>query len=695
MLTKDRLQELYDELLSTYPAGLSSTSTKKFDKTRDYLASELGIKKEEIYITGSGTRAGNLEVRLSQGQQAKQHTTLGVAYLLDELGTNENTSKLTNSAFTTAEKYVGASGKAEYDIILVIVIRGTDLSITGIMYLDGSPIATKILSDLPNLVARPISTTSSTSLGTLCQGSSFVQKIYFGAPGAGKSFKVNERISGSYAIRTTFHPDCDYSSFVGSYKPVVQDPSNGSQEGGHITYRYIKQAFLKSYLKAWRLFSSPMTTNASVASFEVKGASYTITAINSGQITQTKDIDMTKKQVFNVWVDLWKDGVFTIPKGRQSGRSIEQAISAYIVTNYLSDGATVDVFEDGWACLLEKLKEGQIKAKASLSGKEYTLSEANEKDRIHVRIVANNTKKRIEECYKDIEECNGVEKGIVDILYGFNSETFDEAWEALSAKVNTNPQSEASAGINTAVPVYLVIEEINRGNCAQIFGDIFQLLDRQDNGFSVYPIEADSEIQKAIARAFEEEEEFKLLQKLDVDYAVENYISVFGSSLSEDVEKGRVLLLPPNLSILATMNTSDQSLFPMDSAFKRRWEWEYVPIDSTNRRSQFKITIGDKMYQWGSFLDKANERIHKLSDSEDKQMGNFFIKSDIDVDEFKCKVMFYLWSEVCKEYEHSGSFFKNKRNNEAEFTFNSLFPTNDVTNEILQGFMEYLGIEEA
>ena len=119
MLTKDRLQELYDELLSTYPAGLSSTSTKKFDKTRDYLASELGIKKEEIYITGSGTRAGNLEVRLSQGQQAKQHTTLGVAYLLDELGTDENTSKLTNSAFTTAEKYVGASGKAEYDIILV------------------------------------------------------------------------------------------------------------------------------------------------------------------------------------------------------------------------------------------------------------------------------------------------------------------------------------------------------------------------------------------------------------------------------------------------------------------------------------------------------------------------------------------------------------------------------------------------
>ena len=76
-------------------------------------------------------------------------------------------------------------------------------------------------------------------------------------------------------------------------------------------------------------------------------------------------------------------------------------------------------------------------------------------------------------------------------------------------------------------------------------------------------------------------------------------------------------------------------------------------------------------------------------------MGNFFIKSDIDVDEFKSKVMFYLWSEVCKEYEKSGSFFKDKNNNDAEFTFNSLFPTNNETNKILQGFMAYLGVEEA
>lgn len=143
------------------------------------------------------------------------------------------------------------------------------------------------------------------------------------------------------------------------------------------------------------------------------------------------------------------------------------------------------------------------------------------------------------------------------------------------------------------------------------------------------------------------------------------------------------------------MNTSDQSLFPMDSAFKRRWEWEYVPVDPANPKSQFIITIGEKRYKWASFLVKVNERIHKLSDSEDKQMGNFFIKSDIGVEEFKSKVMFYLWSEVCKEYEKCGSFFKDKGDNEAEFTFNSLYPTNEASNKRLQGFMEYLGVEEA
>lgn len=227
---------------------------------------------------------------------------------------------------------------------------------------------------------------------------------------------------------------------------------------------------------------------------------------------------------------------------------------------------------------------------------------------------------------------------------------------------------------NPTKPVYLIIEEINRGNCAQIFGDLFQLLDRR-KGWSEYSISVDTDLAEYLTAALSE------LEEGEVD----------GSA---GIENGRIKLRP-NLSIIATMNTSDQSLFPMDSAFKRRWDWEYVPIDADCADSQFKITIADKTYKWPSFLIEVNKRIHKLSDSEDKQMGNFFIKNDVDVDEFKSKVMFYLWSEVCKEYENSGSFFKDKRNGDAEFTFNSLFPTNAETNSRLQGFMEFLGIEEA
>ncbi len=249
--------------------------------------------------------------------------------------------------------------------------------------------------------------------------------------------------------------------------------------------------------------------------------------------------------------------------------------------------------------------------------------------------------------YKPMKKDNG-------LTYEFVPQAFTEAYIA--------------AWKESGKEIFLVIEEINRGNCAQIFGDLFQLLDRGADGMSEYPIKADKD----------------LCKYLESDEALgAGHPGIAGGNLC----------LPANMHIYATMNTSDQSLFPMDSAFKRRWDWEYVPIDLKCPKSQFKITIGDTAYSWPSFLEKVNERIHTLSDSEDKQMGNFFIKSDVEVEEFKSKVMFYLWSEVCKEYEKSGSFFKNKRNVDAEFTFNSLFPTNDATNSILQGFMEYLGVE--
>ena len=226
----------------------------------------------------------------------------------------------------------------------------------------------------------------------------------------------------------------------------------------------------------------------------------------------------------------------------------------------------------------------------------------------------------------------------------------------------------------TKEPTYLVIEEINRGNCAQIFGDLFQLLDRK-GGVSEYKIKADKDLAQY------------LREKLGTD--------------SEGIQDGK-LCLPANLHILATMNTSDQSLFPMDSAFKRRWEWEYVPINygTTIKSGEFEITIGkeadERKYSWVSFIEKVNEKIFDLTQSEDKQMGNFFIKQSIDEKGFKSKVMFYLWYEVLRdETENNKYFFYKKTTVEgkevlSKFTFTDLY--GDKATETLQQFMEYLGV---
>lgn len=225
-------------------------------------------------------------------------------------------------------------------------------------------------------------------------------------------------------------------------------------------------------------------------------------------------------------------------------------------------------------------------------------------------------------------------------------------------------------GKKTEDDVYLVIEEINRGNCAQIFGDIFQLLDRDSVGYSAYRIMADRDLR---------------------DYLIQE----LGSECQEGIKDGK-LCLPANLHLIATMNTSDQSLFPMDSAFKRRWSWVYVPINYQKdiKSGEFKISIGKRKYLWVDFLIEVNKRILEVTASEDKQMGNFFIKKNLDEEEFKSKVMFYLWQEVCRdEYGTSRNFFRSVESDQTspkEFSFSQLYGVEGVS--LLQGFMFYLGV---
>lgn len=252
--------------------------------------------------------------------------------------------------------------------------------------------------------------------------------------------------------------------------------------------------------------------------------------------------------------------------------------------------------------------------------------------------------------YYEDDDLAGAKKDevIIDkvIQYDFVPQTFIKAY-VRAYQTNDN--------------VYLIIEEINRGNCAQIFGDLFQLLDRDENGVSEYTIKADADI-----RAYLED--------------------VLGCD-SEGIKDGE-LCLPSNLYIYATMNTSDQSLFPIDSAFKRRWDWEYEPIKYKN--ADWVIEINGNQFSWTSFQKEVNNRIFESTNSEDKMLGDFFVKPYDGIITEKLllnKVLFYLWNDVCKDGD--GDIFKTEDNKDVKFS--DLYGENGTA--ILLSMMKHLKVE--
>lgn len=341
-----------------------------------------------------------------------------------------------------------------------------------------------------------------------------LQQIYFGAPGTGKSHRIKQACSKYEHYRITFHPDTDYASFVGSYKPITHTeqvytnmgdkaiPLKDSVSGEpvtttKITYQYVYQAFLNAYIAAWR------------------------------------------------------------------------------------------------------------------------------------------------------------------------------------QQQNENPQ-----------PVFLVIEEINRGNCAQIFGDIFQLLDRNESGFSDYPIIADNDLKKELAREFE---------SLNVLYA-ENINGIYNDDIIAKIKSGSHLLLPNNLYIWATMNTSDQSLFPIDSAFKRRWDWKYVKIADSGK--DYRIAVNGNEYDWWEFVEAINSHIGTDTDQEDKKLGYFFAKAKkndegkyiISADTFLSKVIFFIYNDVYKDFGFDDDIFKDEDGQMLTFA-NYFDQYGDTVPEKVEHFIQNLGLQ--
>lgn len=386
------------------------------------------------------------------------------------------------------------------------------------------------------------------------------QKIFFGAPGTGKSYKVNRIAPKDDAVtfRTTFHPDYDYAQFVGSYKPksVCDTSSVGIQDPGNLSIGDLIDIAKKMHDDE---IAHPYARLGTLYYKSLKALS--------------KSMVGAKKEICD------KSG-----DGMDNGPELNTGI---FIGEYLEENVV--------------LKETKI-------------------------------------------------------TYSFVPQVFAKAYVAAWNKfIAAGKKSTADN------QVYLVIEEINRGNCAQIFGDLFQLLDRDEIGYSSYAIDADADFAEWIE------------MQLDSSAASQN-------DIPEEIRSGRKLRLPPNFNILATMNTSDQSLFPMDSAFKRRFDWEYVPIDFEGKDcAGYQIEVGgEKPYPWQKFVESVNEKIVSITDSEDKQLGEYFIKLNpvdnnvITKERFLGKVMFYLWNEVCKDVHKQESFFREEENGNY-FTFQDLY----------------------
>ncbi len=340
-----------------------------------------------------------------------------------------------------------------------------------------------------------------------------LQQIFYGAPGTGKSHSINVATEGESVVRTTFHPDSDYSTFVGAYKPTTEETPvmiplgekviHAKKADGslayekRIVYRFVHQAFLEAYIKAWKFICEA-------------------------------DGEETKRQ-------------------------------------------------------------------------------------------------------------------------------------------------------------YLVIEEINRGNCAQIFGDLFQLLDRNKYGYSEYPINADKDLQRELAAEFKD---------LSIPNADQLKAMFNGRDVASEVISGEILLLPSNLYIWATMNTSDQSLFPIDSAFKRRWDWKYIPIDT--EKEEWAIKAEGKKYDWSDFLSKINGHISDTTSSEDKMLGFYFCKAEngvISAEAFVGKVVFYLWNDVFKDYGFDDAIFDDTDGGKLEFR-KFYFTDGSVNEQKVTKFLTNLGVKE-
>lgn len=203
------------------------------------------------------------------------------------------------------------------------------------------------------------------------------------------------------------------------------------------------------------------------------------------------------------------------------------------------------------------------------------------------------------------------------------------------------------AFINPSEPHLLIIEELNRANVSATFGEMFQLLDRDSSGCSEYPIDISEDLQMFF--------EHKIFNNEEISEELKNEIH-------NKIKEG--LVFPENLYIWATMNSADQGVLPLDTAFKRRWDFEYFSVDNSYDEEIFDtfglIKTGENEYiKWNDIRTFINDMLSNLNVPEDKLMGPYFLaknilESDNDTvtNAFKNKVLMYLFEDIGSQYRN-------------------------------------------
>ena len=368
------------------------------------------------------------------------------------------------------------------------------------------------------------------------------QRIFFGAPGTGKSYSLNEDAKSlvsnkcEHIERVTFHPDYTYANFVGSYKPIM------------------KQSDIECL---------------------DDDSKKVLSVLNNRTITTQEKYDELYERF----------------------KSTGNLTRIPMILGLYSD----DEFETRKA-----------------DGTET--SDNNSVERNHGRALRKYVQLLSEESYKE------------KIAYEYVPGPFIR----LLVKALQNPTD----------PYVLIVEEINRANVAAVFGDVFQLLDRNNDGESEYSITTTADMRAYLQRELGKDKDVTTIK------------------------------IPSNMFIWATMNSADQGVYPMDTAFKRRWDFSYYGIDDEETKlsdvaikPQFTLGQSEKLIAWNSLRKAINDELSTdtYNTNEDKLMGPFFLIEEAFKDNnsfneaFKNKVLMYLFDDVVKQKRRS--FFKCENSN--------------------------------